>query len=54
MEAGHSSQNIYLVSTSLKIGTVAIGAFIDDEVKNLLKLNEDENPLYLMPIGRIK
>jgi SagB-type dehydrogenase family enzyme len=54
MEAGHSSQNIYLVSTSLNIGTVAIGAFIDDEVKNLLKLNEDENPLYLMPIGRIK
>ncbi|MBC7195167.1 MAG: SagB/ThcOx family dehydrogenase [Caldisericia bacterium] len=53
MEAGHSSQNIYLVSTSLNIGTVAIGAFIDDEVKKILRLKEDESPLYLMPLGKI-
>ncbi len=53
MEAGHSSQNIYLVATSLNIGTVAIGAFIDDEVKKVLNLKEDESPLYLMPLGKI-
>lgn len=53
MEAGHSSQNIYLMATSLNIGTVAIGAFFDEEVKKILKLSEDENPLYLMPLGKI-
>ncbi|MCX8095074.1 MAG: SagB/ThcOx family dehydrogenase [Caldisericia bacterium] len=53
MEAGHSSQNIYLMATSLNIGTVAIGAFIDEEVKIILKLREDESPLYLMPLGRL-
>lgn len=53
MEAGHSSQNIYLMATSLNIGTVAIGAFYDEEVKEILKLEEDEFPLYLMPLGKI-
>lgn len=53
MEAGHSSQNIYLMATALNIGTVAIGAFFDKEVKEILKLSEDEEPLYLMPLGRI-
>lgn len=53
MEAGHSSQNIYLMAASLNIGTVAIGAFIDEEVKEILKLKEDEYPLYLMPLGKI-
>lgn len=53
MEAGHSSQNIYLMATSLNIGTVAVGAFIDEEIKEILKLDIDEYPLYLMPLGKI-
>ncbi len=51
MEAGHASQNIYLQATALGLGTVAVGAFIDDEVKRVVGAAEGE-PLYIMPVGR--
>ncbi len=50
-EAGHVSQNIYLQCVSLKLGTVAIGAFYDEEVKRVLSLPKDHDPLYIMPVG---
>ena len=49
MEAGHSSQNIYLAAESLGLGTVAVAAFYDDEVKRVLGIVHD--PLYIMPVG---
>ncbi|HIE36353.1 MAG TPA: SagB/ThcOx family dehydrogenase [Candidatus Omnitrophica bacterium] len=52
MEAGHSGQNIYLEATALNLGTVAIGAFNDEEVKRVLAVEEE--PLYIFPIGRPK
>lgn len=52
MEAGHAAQNIYLQSVSLKLGTVSLGAFDDNQVKNLLNL-VNEDPLYILPIGKI-
>ena len=51
MEAGHSAQNIYLQAEALGLGTVAIGAFTDDRVRQLLNLPDDEEPLYLLPFG---
>ena len=51
MEIGHSAQNIYLQAETLGLGTCAIGAFMDDRVKDLLRLPADEEPLYLMPVG---
>lgn len=51
LEAGHISQNIYLQAVSLDIGTVAVGAFQDEKVKNVLRLSENEQPLYIMPVG---
>jgi len=53
IEAGHAAQNIYLQSVSLKIGTVVIGAFTDSLVKLILHLPKSEEPLYLMPVGKI-
>ncbi len=50
MEAGHIGQNIYLQATALRLGTVAVGAFHDDEVRRVVGCPED--PLYLFPIGR--
>ncbi len=52
MEAGHASQNIYLQCTALELGTVAIGAFTDNAVAEVLILEEFMIPLYIMPIGR--
>ena len=52
MEAGHASQNIYLQATALGLGTVAIGAFNDRDVARTLGLQDGEQPLYLMPVGR--
>jgi SagB-type dehydrogenase family enzyme len=51
MEAGHVSQNIYLQVESLGLGTVAVGAFRDEEVSKVLNLPERHRPLYVMPIG---
>jgi SagB-type dehydrogenase family enzyme len=53
MEAGHCSQNIYLQSVSLNVGTVVMGAFTDSLVKKVLKLPRHVETLYLMPVGKI-
>lgn len=52
MEAGHVSENVYLQAVSLDLGTVTIGAFYDDRVREILNLAEGESPLYIMPVGR--
>lgn len=52
IEAGHAAQNVYLQAVSLDLGTVVIGAFIDSEVKKIVNAGEQEEPLYIMPVGR--
>ena len=52
METGHSAQNVYLQVQSLGLATVVVGAFDEDEVKELLNLPEKETPLYIMPVGK--
>jgi len=54
MDMGHAGQNIYLQAQALGLGTVAVGAFQDEQVKNALKLPQKEEPLYIMPVGRVK
>lgn len=52
LEAGHAAQNICLQAVALKLGTVTVGAFDDDSVKQVLSLPDDEVPMYIMPVGR--
>lgn len=53
MEVGHAGQNIYLQSVSLSLGTVMIGAFNDNALKKVLGLPDNEDPLAIMPLGKI-
>lgn len=52
LEAGHVAQNIFLQATALNLGLVTVGAFSDEQVKNILSPPEDEQPLYIIPVGR--
>ncbi|MEW6406137.1 MAG: SagB/ThcOx family dehydrogenase [Chloroflexota bacterium] len=53
MEVGAAAQNVYLQCVSLGLGTVFVGAFQDQAVKEALGLPEDERPLCLLPVGKI-
>ncbi len=52
MEAGHVAQNIFLQATALGLKTAVIGAFNDKAVRKILHFSSQEQPLYLMPVGK--
>lgn len=52
MEVGHVAQNACLQAIALGLNTVVIGAFQDAEVKMIANLAVEEQPLYIVPIGR--
>jgi SagB-type dehydrogenase family enzyme len=53
LEAGHIGQNLYLAATSLGLGACAVGAFLDDELNNLLGLDgREEAVLYVVSVGQ--
>jgi SagB-type dehydrogenase family enzyme len=55
LDAGHVSQNLYLVAEQLGLGTCAIAAYDDDMVNNLMKLDgKDYFVVYMAPFGKIK
>lgn len=54
IEVGHAGQNIYLQATALGLATVAIGAFDDEQVREVLRLDKQYKPLYIMPVGKPK
>jgi SagB-type dehydrogenase family enzyme len=53
MEAGHIGQNIYLTCADLNLGTVAVGAFHDEEIKRIIGLGNEYIVLYVFPVGKI-
>jgi SagB-type dehydrogenase family enzyme len=54
MDLGHSGEHVYLQSMTLEIGTCAIGAFNDLWLKRACSMTVPEEPLYIMPIGKLK
>ena len=51
IEVGCVCENIYLEATALVLGTVAVGAFYDDQVSRVLDLPAEVKPLLVMPVG---
>ena len=54
MDLGHSAENVYLQAHALNIGTCAVGAFSDQQAREVMQLPDEETPLYIMPLGYIK
>lgn len=53
MDSGHIAQNMYLVSSALGLGAVAVGGFLDDELNQMLEMNGvDEAVTYVIVIGQ--
>lgn len=52
MEVGHVGENIHLQAVALGLATVEVGAFRDEEVREVLGLEEQIKPLYVMPVGK--
>jgi len=52
MEAGHIGENIHLQCEALGLGTVMVGAFYDEQVRDILDIELD--PLYVIPVGKPK
>jgi SagB-type dehydrogenase family enzyme len=53
MEVGHTAQNVYLQAVALGLGTVVNGGISSDQIREILEIPENEQPLYFMPVGRL-
>ena len=54
LEAGHIGQNLYLAATSMGLGACAVGAFLDDDLNQLLGLDgKDEAVVYVVVVGEV-
>jgi SagB-type dehydrogenase family enzyme len=54
IELGHAAQNLCLQATAMELGAVPVGAFDDEDVSGILNLTGDEQPLYIIPVGKLK
>ena len=54
IETGHMGQNIQLAATEIGIGSCPVSGFLDDTVKKILDLTDDEIPVYSISIGKVK
>ncbi len=52
MDVGHAAQNLLLQAVALGLVSVPVGAFDDAAVARVLNLPADQEPLYLLPVGR--
>ncbi|HLQ31054.1 MAG TPA: SagB/ThcOx family dehydrogenase [Chloroflexota bacterium] len=54
LEAGHLGQNAYLTAGAMGLGVCGMGAFLDDDVNQLIGVDgKDEAAVYLMAIGAL-
>lgn len=51
IEVGHAAENLHLQAVALGLGSVPVGAFTDSEVKKILDLPRNTEPIYIIPVG---
>lgn len=52
LDAGHIAQNLALAAVGLGLGSCQVGAYIDDEVNNLIGVDgKDESVIYMSVVG---
>jgi SagB-type dehydrogenase family enzyme len=52
LEAGHVGENAYLAATALGLGACGVGAFMDDAINDMLRLDGvEEAVVYLVAVG---
>jgi len=54
MEAGHATENLLLQATALGLGSVPVTGFYRGEAREVLGLPQDVEPLYIVPVGRMR
>ena len=54
LRAGRLGQRLYVGATAMGLGCCGIGAFYDQEARDLLGLNESSRLLYLVAVGVVK
>ncbi len=55
IDAGHACQNLYLACEAISAGTCAIGAYDQEAIDRLLRIDGiDEFTIYLSPVGKVK
>ena len=52
MDVGHAAQNLLLQAVTLGLASVPVGAFDDSTIAQALSLPSEEEPLYLLTVGK--
>jgi SagB-type dehydrogenase family enzyme len=52
IEAGHAAQNLLLQAAVEGLAAVPVGAFSDSQVRDVLGLRPDQQPVYLIAVGQ--
>ena len=52
MDTGHAAENIALQAVALGLSTVMIGAFEGRKASDILGLDDEMRPLYIIPVGK--
>ena len=52
LEAGHAAQNVYLQASALNLAVCAVGTFSAQDVREAVQLPADQEPVYLLTVGR--